>query len=67
MLPCHGFPTVKGSVLVGPTPDEMWEWAEQQAASTPAWTDERWQRVNAIFGIRLADEQRPPQQYPEAA
>lgn len=51
---------------MGPTPDEMWEWAEQQAASTPAWTDERWQRVNAIFGVRLADEPRP-QRHQEAA
>lgn len=51
---------------MGPTPDEMWEWAEQQAASTPAWTDERWQRVNAIFGVRLADEPQP-RRYPEAA
>ncbi|SDF88454.1 hypothetical protein SAMN05216553_10414 [Lentzea fradiae] len=48
---------------MGPSPDEMWEWAEQQAAAVPAWSDERWQRVNAIFGIRIADERHSqPQQ-----
>lgn len=51
---------------MGPSPDEMWEWAEQQAAAVPAWSEERWQRVNAIFGVRLADE-RAAQHRQEAA
>ena len=36
--------------------DEMWEWADQQASAVPAWSEERWRRANAIFGIRLAAE-----------
>ena len=36
--------------------DEMWEWADQQASTVPAWSEERWRRANAIFGIRLAAE-----------
>ena len=51
---------------MGSSPDEMWEWAEQQAAAVPAWSEERWQRFNAIFGVRLADE-RAAQHQQEAA
>lgn len=46
------------------------EWGRQQAAASPPWSEEKWQRVAAILGIRWLPVEQPtdePDDLPEAA
>ncbi|WP_208115509.1 hypothetical protein [Labedaea rhizosphaerae] len=47
--------------------DELWEWARQTAASAPLWSDERWERINATLGIKLAEPDQQAVSWSEAA
>lgn len=41
------------------------EWGRRQAAASPVWSDEKWQRIGAILGVDLtqprtsAEDERP--------
>lgn len=48
------------------------EWGRQQAAASPRWSEDKWQRVAALLGMQLAlpvadTEQRDEEQPSEAA
>ncbi|GLZ42451.1 hypothetical protein [Actinokineospora sp. NBRC 105648] len=46
---------------------DLWEWADQVAQSAPLWTDERWERANAILGTKIAQPRPDRTTWSEAA
>jgi hypothetical protein len=35
------------------------EWGQIQARSSPAWPEEKWRRIGAIFGVDFITEDQP--------
>jgi hypothetical protein len=35
------------------------EWGRRQAAASPPWSEEKWRRVAALLGMRLAPPRTP--------
>jgi hypothetical protein len=36
------------------------EWGQRQAAASPRWTEEKWRRIAALLGMRLAPASQVP-------
>ncbi|GAA3447793.1 hypothetical protein Pve01_50030 [Planomonospora venezuelensis] len=49
-------PTRFGGHLNTETPPSAREWGKRQAARSPRWSDEKWQRIATLFGVCVADE-----------
>jgi hypothetical protein len=35
------------------------EWGQMQARSSPAWSEEKWRRIGAIFGVDFVADHEP--------
>ncbi|WP_157419839.1 hypothetical protein [Actinomadura kijaniata] len=46
---------------MNPSPEAR-EWGKRQAARSPRWTDEKWNRVAVIFTITLSTQPDPQQE-----
>ena len=40
------------------------EWGRMQARSSPAWPEEKWRRIGAIFGVDFIAEEQPFELHP---
>ncbi|WP_177215555.1 hypothetical protein [Actinokineospora terrae] len=47
--------------------EDLWTWAAREARSAPLWTDERWERANAILGNRVVEPASDRVEWSEAA
>jgi hypothetical protein len=52
-------PTNRGGHLNQPNELSAQEWGKQQAARSPRWSEEKWQRIATVLGVCVARETPP--------
>jgi hypothetical protein len=44
-----------------PSPEAV-AWGKRQASKSPRWTDDKWSKIEVIFGVELVADDQPDEQ-----